>query len=104
MFAGDGAAQANGFIEDFFEGFLDAMHFLLVPFVSEEGRVQVAVAHVTEGADLELELAGDRGDKADHVRQFAARDGGIFENGGRRYAREGGKGTAASAGQLVGFG
>ena len=45
--------------EDFLHRLLDAAHFLLVRLVGQEGRMQVAIAHVAEGADLETVAVRD---------------------------------------------
>src|ERR1035438_9829883 len=55
VLAGDGAAETNGLCEYLFEGLLDAMHLIFVALVCQEGGVQIAVAHVAEGADAQLD-------------------------------------------------
>ncbi len=45
--------RRDGLVEDLFHGGFDAVHFVGVVFVGEEGGVQVAVAHVAEGADAQ---------------------------------------------------
>ena len=102
MFAGDGPAPADGFIENLFEGLLHAVHFLLVPFVGQESGMEIAVAHVAEGADAQLVFPGHRRDKTDHGRQLAARHGGVLQDGRGRDARQGGKSAAAGASQSSG--
>ena len=62
--------------------------------------MQIAVAHVAECADLQPVLFGGRLDKADHLCQFAARHGGIFEDGRWRHARQRGKSAPPGAGEL----
>lgn len=104
VFAGDGAAEANGFVENFVEGQFDAVHFFLVAFVGKEGRMQIAVAHVAESANTEIVLFGDLFDEANHVGEFAAWDSGVFENGGGGDAGQRGEGAASGAGELVSFG
>gem|GEM_PF-4424687 len=47
---------------------------------------------------------GDVGDEADHFGQFAAGNGGIFEDRGRLEPGQGGKGAASRRGQLNRFG
>ena len=104
VFAGDGTAEADGFVEDLVEGQFDAVHFLGVAFVGEEGGVEVAIAHVSEGADAELVALGDVFDEADHGGEFGTGNGGVFEDGGGGHAGEGGEGAAAGRGEAIGFG
>ncbi len=80
--AGDGATESDGFVEDLVESEFHAVHFLMVPFVGEERGMEISVAHVAEGADAELVLAGDAIDEAHHAGEFGAWDGGILEDGG----------------------
>ena len=54
VFAGDRAAEAERPVEDLVERPVHAVHFVVVAFVGQERRVQVAVAHVAEGADVEV--------------------------------------------------
>src|SRR4030095_12117389 len=77
----DGAAQANGFIEDFLESFVHPMHFPLVAFVRQEGRMKIPVAHMHTCPDAQVVFFGDFFNEANHPGQFAARDRGVFENG-----------------------
>ena len=64
---------------------MDPMHFFGIPLIRQEGRMQVAIAHVPEGADAKPVLLGHLIHKADHPGQFAARHGGILQNGRRRH-------------------
>src|SRR5216117_2685746 len=54
VFAGDRAAEPDGFIKDFLKGLFHAVYLILVALVREEGRMQIAVAYVAERADAEL--------------------------------------------------
>src|ERR1044071_7502171 len=98
MFPRYRSTQPNGLFKDFFKSFLNPVHFLLVPFVSEEGGVQVAVAHVTKGADFEAILFGRGINETDHASEFAPGNGGIFEDSSGGDASQSGKGRAAGAG------
>ena len=60
MLAGDGPAELQRSSDDVVERMVDAVHLVGVALVGEEGRVQVAVAHVAEGADLQAVLSGRR--------------------------------------------
>jgi len=70
---GDGATEVDGFLEDFGERVVNPPDFLGVALVTEEGRVQVAVAHVAEGADAQPVFFGGLVDEGDHGGQLAAR-------------------------------
>ena len=63
--------------------------------------MRIAVAHVAEGADAQVVFLRDDGDEADHLRQLAARDGGVFENSRGCEPSERVKGAAARGGELV---
>jgi len=82
VFAGDRAAEAHGEIEDLLHREFDAGHFGGVPFVSEKGRVQVAVTHVAEGADLQIMPCAASWMKRIIFESHCAA-GGVFENGRR---------------------
>lgn len=100
VFAGDGAAEVDGELEDFSEGVFDPGHFDGVAFVGEDGGVEVAVAHVAEVGDAELVFFADGLDAFDHADEFAAGDGGVFEDGGGADAGEGAEGGAAGGGEF----
>ena len=62
--------------------------------------MQVAVAHVAEGANAQPVLLRDAGNEADHAGQFAAEHGDVLDDGRGRNAGERGEGGAAG-GELV---
>src|SRR2546422_477000 len=80
VLAGNRAAELNCFLEYLAEGSVDALDFVLVALVAEEGRMQVAVAEVAEDANLQPVLLGSLLDERNHSGQLAARDGGVFQN------------------------
>ena len=80
VLAGDRAAKSNGFVENFPKRFFDAVHFVFVSFVGKNSRMQVAVGHVAEGADLEPVFLGGELDEAHHGRQFTLRHGHLQES------------------------
>jgi hypothetical protein len=66
VLAGDGAAELEGARHDLLERVVHALHLVGVALVGEERRVQVAVAHVAERADLQPVARGRLGDEAHH--------------------------------------
>ena len=82
VFAGDRATQLDGVVENFLHRVFHPLHFLHVALVGEKSGMQVAIAHVAESADAQLMPRGHFLDEPDHLCQFAARYGGVFENGG----------------------
>jgi len=64
VLAGDRPAAAHGSVTISWKASSTRLHFLGVLFVGEEGRMQVAVAHVTEDADLQVVPLGQRLDEA----------------------------------------
>src|SRR5579862_218721 len=70
VLAGDGAAKRQRIFEDFLHRGLDAVHLVGVAFVGEKSRVQIAVAEVAEGRDVEPVLHRGLPDEADHLREF----------------------------------
>ena len=88
MFAGDGASERDGEIEDLFHREFDSVHFLVIALVGQEGWMKVAVTHVTEGSDFEIVTLTGLLNEADHFRQLATGNRGILEDGRRRDASE----------------
>ncbi len=82
VFAGDGAAAPEGFVDDFVERFVHAFHFLVVFFVREKCGMQVAVAHVSKGANEQVMPFRGLRDKAYHGSEFRAGDGDVFKDCG----------------------
>ena len=97
VFPGDCAPQADRFLEDLREREFDSVHLLSVTFIGEESGMEISISHVAEGSDPQSMLCCYLGDEADHVRKFAARHGGVLQDGRRSDASEGAKGAAARA-------
>ena len=68
--------------------------------VVEHERMEVAVAHVTERADLQAELARRVGDEPHHAGELAPRYGDVLENRGRPLPCQGREGVAPRRRQL----
>ena len=66
--------------------------------------MEIAVSHVTKGADAEPVLLGHLVDKADHPGQLAAGHGGVFEDGRRRHPGQRAEGRTTRTGQRIGLG
>lgn len=103
VFAGDGAAASQGFVDDFVERFVHTFHFLVVFFVREKRGMQVAVAHVSKGADEQVVALGCVRDKANHGSEFRAWDGDVLEDGGGANASECGESVASCGCERDGF-
>ena len=95
VFTGDGAAAPEGFVDDFVEGLVDASHLVVIFFVSEKSGVEVAVAHVSEGAHQQVVAFSGFRDKAHHRSEFRARDGDVFKDGGGTDPGKGGERVTA---------
>jgi len=80
--ASDGATAFQIGGDDLGEGGFDAVHLGVVAFVGEDRGVQVAVAEVAKGSDVQVVFFCDGFDGANHAGQLAAEDGDVFENGG----------------------
>lgn len=91
VFAGDGTAASEGFVDDFVERSVNAFHFLVVFFVRQKRGMQVAVAHVSKGANEQVMPFCSRRDKTHHGSEFRARDGDVFKDGGGADSRESGE-------------
>ncbi len=52
VFAGDGTAEADGLVKYLLKRLVLSLDFICVAFVCEKSRVQITVAHVTEGTDF----------------------------------------------------
>ena len=84
VLAGDRAVELDRPGEDLVEGGMRPVHRALVRRVEDRGRMQVAVARVTERADLELVALGDLLDLLDHL---TGRLGGLGDPHLRRALR-----------------
>ena len=103
VFAGERAAEGQRVVEDLLHRGLDAVHFLLIALVGQKRRVEIPVAEMPERRDLHLVAGGGLVDEADHLGEFAPRDGGIFQDRGRPQAGEGGEGAPPGGGEARGL-
>ena len=95
MFARQRATKLQRHIEQIVNGPLHSGEFFLVALVAEDGRVQIAVPGMSEGADGEVVLFAEALDDLHHGRDLGAGHGGVFKDGRGLEAGQGGQGLAA---------
>src|SRR5580658_7114684 len=78
MLAGDGAADIDAELQDFFRGSQCILNLVLVPIIVEKDGVNVAIASVEDVGDLQTVLTADFANALQHFRQFAAWNAGVL--------------------------